>query len=123
MVEKFCSRSQGQPVPEVRSAAMISRSRPMSREGFIPPNLTNPCGRVGCVGRTRTRETFHSAFAKDPAAQGSTANSHKTYYGISIRRQITDPGKRQRLKIEVQAYEFIQIFINLINASSTGFSN
>ena len=32
MVAKFCSRSHGQPVPGVRSAAMISISRAMSRE-------------------------------------------------------------------------------------------
>src|SRR6516164_1497776 len=35
MVEKFCAKSQGQPVSGVRSAAMISRRRPMSREGSI----------------------------------------------------------------------------------------
>src|SRR5882762_5489843 len=35
MVAKFCSRSQGQPVPGVRSAAMISSRREMSREGRI----------------------------------------------------------------------------------------
>ena len=35
MVAKFCSRSHGQPVPGVRSAAMISSSRAMSREGFM----------------------------------------------------------------------------------------
>ena len=31
---EVCSRSQGQPLPGVRSAAMISISRAMSREGF-----------------------------------------------------------------------------------------
>src|SRR5205085_4564765 len=35
MVWKFCSRSHGQPDPGVRSAAMISISRTMSREGFM----------------------------------------------------------------------------------------
>src|SRR5947209_13052847 len=35
MVAKFCCKSQGQPLPGVRNAAMISISRPMSREGFI----------------------------------------------------------------------------------------
>src|SRR5262249_56119829 len=35
MVSKVCSRSHGQPVPGVRSAAMISMSRAMSREGVI----------------------------------------------------------------------------------------
>ena len=35
MVAKFCSRSHGQPVPGVRSAAMISISRLMSREGVM----------------------------------------------------------------------------------------
>ncbi len=34
MVAKFCSRSQGQPLPGVRSAAMISINRAMSRDGF-----------------------------------------------------------------------------------------
>src|SRR5438045_3609523 len=35
MVSKVCSRSHGQPEPGVRSAAMISISRAMSRDGFI----------------------------------------------------------------------------------------
>ena len=34
MVAKLCARSQGQPEPGVRSAAMISIRRAMSREGF-----------------------------------------------------------------------------------------
>src|SRR6516162_10888967 len=33
MVEKFCSRSHGQPVLGVRSAAMMSSSRAISRAG------------------------------------------------------------------------------------------
>src|SRR5579885_75926 len=55
MVSKLCSRSQGQPEPGVRSAAMISIRRAMSREGFTP---------------------------RPPAAPVS--DSHKTYYGISL---------------------------------------
>src|SRR5580700_4044790 len=35
MVAKFCSRSHGQPVFGVRSAAMIASRRPISREGVI----------------------------------------------------------------------------------------
>src|ERR1700678_79523 len=35
MVAKVCSRSHGQPVFGVRSAAMISRRRSMSREGVM----------------------------------------------------------------------------------------
>src|SRR5882672_378774 len=35
MVEKFCARSHGQPVPAVRSAAIISMRRVISREGVI----------------------------------------------------------------------------------------
>src|SRR6516164_5625548 len=35
MVAKLCSRSHGHPVPGVRSAAMMSISAPISREGFI----------------------------------------------------------------------------------------
>src|SRR6185503_10843660 len=34
MVSNDCSRSHGQPEPGVRSAAMISMRRPMSRDGF-----------------------------------------------------------------------------------------
>src|SRR5216684_1068601 len=33
MVEKFCARSHGQPVPAARSAAIISMRRAISREG------------------------------------------------------------------------------------------
>src|SRR5262249_41434675 len=40
MVSKVCSRSHGQPVPAVRSAAMISMSRAMSREGVIARSTT-----------------------------------------------------------------------------------
>ena len=35
MVEKSCTTSQGQPVSLSRSAAMISISREMSREGVM----------------------------------------------------------------------------------------
>ena len=35
MVAKFCSKSHGQPVFGVRSAAMISISRAISREGVM----------------------------------------------------------------------------------------
>src|ERR1700694_3633503 len=35
MVEKFCSRAHGQPLPGVRSIAMISSKPEISREGVI----------------------------------------------------------------------------------------
>src|SRR5262245_7461006 len=35
MVAKLCSRSQGQPEPGVRSAAMMASRSLMSREGFM----------------------------------------------------------------------------------------
>src|SRR3954466_11916518 len=35
MVEKSCSRSHGQPLPGVRSRAMMSSRREISREGVI----------------------------------------------------------------------------------------
>src|SRR6266446_4917071 len=35
MVEKFCSRSHGHPLPGVRSIAMISSKREISRDGVI----------------------------------------------------------------------------------------
>src|SRR5271165_1307384 len=44
MVAKFCSRSHGHPVFGVRSAAMISRRRPISREGVIDRVLLNGRG-------------------------------------------------------------------------------
>ena len=50
MVAKFCSRSQGQPVTGVRSAAMISIRREMSREGVIAgqsPDLVRPYAKSG----------------------------------------------------------------------------
>src|SRR5215831_4958011 len=34
IVEKFCARSHGHPVPGARSAAMISMRRAISREGM-----------------------------------------------------------------------------------------
>src|SRR6267142_1581716 len=41
MVAKFCCRSHGQPVPGVRSAAMMSRSRTISREGVMDRTAEN----------------------------------------------------------------------------------
>src|SRR5208283_4696067 len=35
MVAKFCAKSHGHPFCGVRSAAMMSRSRPISREGVM----------------------------------------------------------------------------------------
>src|SRR6516165_9684256 len=40
MVPKVCCKSHGQPVPGVRSAAMISSSRAISREGVIARSTT-----------------------------------------------------------------------------------
>src|SRR5437016_6027592 len=44
MLAKSCCRSHGQPVPGVRSAAMISIRRPMSREGFSGGDATRNSG-------------------------------------------------------------------------------
>src|ERR1700733_3546761 len=83
MVAKLCSRSQGQPEPGVRSAAMISRSREMSREGVIERPIVNGggaapaeavCGRPPLGGRSHLRGTRHA-----PTHHG---DSHKVYYGI-----------------------------------------
>ena len=39
---EICSRSQGQPVPGVRSAAMISSNREMSEEGVTGNSASMP---------------------------------------------------------------------------------
>src|SRR4030081_703443 len=44
MDAKSCSRSQGQPVPGVRSLAMISSRREISREGVIMHQAWNSSG-------------------------------------------------------------------------------
>ncbi len=49
-MRKFCSRSHGQPLPGVRSAAMISMSREMSREGF-----TGAASGLGLGGKQQDR--------------------------------------------------------------------
>src|SRR6516164_3108863 len=68
MVAKFCTRSHGQPVLGVRSAAMISIRRLMSREGVIA--LSRCSGKAlpdpGCggdrgaarIGRGRQRSSL-----------------------------------------------------------------
>src|SRR5262245_61375915 len=45
MVAKLCSRSHGQPVPGVRSAAMMSMSRAMSWDAVMGSNLQGGYGR------------------------------------------------------------------------------
>src|SRR5215831_2725501 len=78
MVAKFCSRSHGQPLPGVRSAAMISSSREISRDGF-----TERC----CCSRETSETVAKQRTSRDPAGS-LTRHSHKTYYGISPDRQI-----------------------------------
>src|ERR1700688_3020715 len=68
MVRKFCSRSHGQPEPGVRSAAMISISRAISREGFTGWGLIAAGNGDRSKGYLRSRLWI--------------ADSHKTYYGI-----------------------------------------
>ncbi len=50
MVEKSCSRSHGQPLPGVRSAAMISSRRETSLEGCMDEILPRGAS-GGYVGR------------------------------------------------------------------------
>src|SRR4051794_17914565 len=59
MVAKVCSRSHGQPEPDVRSAAIISISAAMSREGFTRGNA-------------------------ERSAQVAISDSHKRYYGTFL---------------------------------------
>src|SRR6478752_3108557 len=72
MVAKLCARSQGQPEPGVRNAAMISSRRARSREGFTDRAYG-----------LRRRERRHCS---KPRAWWRTAipDSHKRYYGIFL---------------------------------------
>src|ERR1700730_17966910 len=94
MLEKSCSRSQGHPVPGVRSAAMISMRRAMSREGV----MRAPDRRISRRGR---RSTDYHALARRRDgrftagaghAASDTFNSHKTYYGTFIGEVTLDMG-------------------------------
>src|SRR5260370_10481460 len=58
IVAKVCSRSHGQPLPGVRSAAMSPMRHAMSREGVMPGSPTLPIGI-------------------------SSSDSHKRYHGTS----------------------------------------
>src|SRR5947207_5286749 len=74
IVEKFCAKSQGQPVSARRSAAMISRRRSMSREGVI---AGIPDTVVGAGDRTE---------AADPIRleKSLRAIPYATYAGFSL---------------------------------------
>src|SRR5260370_33488893 len=65
MVAKLCSRSHGQPLPGVRSAAISSMRRAMSREGLMPASPARPLGIRSSDSHKRYYGTFtHSrAFA------------------------------------------------------------
>src|ERR1700693_4813867 len=68
IVSKLCSRSHGQPLPGVRSAAISSSSRAMSREGFM--------------SRSRGFASRPPGFGPPNAAAGArSSDSHKRYYG------------------------------------------
>src|SRR6266436_5284257 len=61
MVEKFCARSHGQPVLAVRSAAIISMRRVISREGvtFAIRMIRNAPGALRCYqGSLPPRKQF-----------------------------------------------------------------
>src|SRR5437588_566705 len=71
MVSKLCCRSHGHPVPWVRSAAMISISRAMSREGVIARSRgkrTRRCGPYNA--RRRLRHPLRTRPETSPAAAG-----------------------------------------------------
>src|SRR5947199_4491134 len=67
IVSNFCSRSHGQPLPGLRSAAISSMSRAMSREGFMPASRVG--AGVPALGLS--------------SPLGSGNDSHKKYYGTS----------------------------------------
>src|SRR6267154_3411533 len=72
MLAKSCSRSHGQPEPGVRSAAMISRSREISREGIIEGPIVN----------AGARTLAEPAGGRD--CRPAYGHSHKGYYGIFL---------------------------------------
>src|SRR5665647_167151 len=88
MVWKVCCKSQGQPLPGVRNAAMISISRAMSWEGFT--GVTREVGKWGrqmaTVAKTKWRFDF------------GMHDSHKTYYGIFLIWLAQPRGERPQFK-------------------------
>src|SRR6476469_6362006 len=76
MVAKLCARSQGQPEPGVRSAAMISIRRAMAREGFTG-------GSLGCGGKDSGHRSKAGGWLRM-----TIFDSHKRYYGIFVLIQI-----------------------------------
>src|SRR5438874_12310462 len=95
MVAKFCSRSQGQPVPGVRNAAMISMSRPMSRDGVMghPKNDRRPYqSAIAAATGPAARNLWIAKWsaASHQFRNGRTCpdrparDSHKRYYGIFL---------------------------------------
>src|ERR1700688_2700346 len=68
IVSNRCSRSQGQPLPGVRSAAISSSKRAMSREGVM--------------SRSRGFASRPPSFRPpNPRAAARSSDSHKRYYG------------------------------------------
>src|ERR1700719_2059840 len=65
MVEKSCARSHGHPVPGVRSAAMISIRRTISREAVMLVMSDDP-RRPGRLGRYQGSTLPCKRFANDP---------------------------------------------------------
>src|SRR5580658_9967707 len=82
MVEKSCSRSQGQPEPGVRNAAMIAIRRSMSREGSMRRDFH-------FLERTR-RAPFPAARLYVSAPKGAVLNlSHwRERYGLAALRRV-----------------------------------
>src|SRR6202049_1720134 len=68
IVAKLCSRSHGQPLPGVRSAAIRSSSRAMSREGVVA-RLRGFASRPPSCG------------PPTPGVGARSSDSHKRYYG------------------------------------------
>jgi hypothetical protein len=74
MLPKFCAKSQGQPLPGVRSAAMIPSSCVISFSA-----LTGPSHLMGGAGAP-DRAARVAVFAPETKAR----NSHKGYYGTFL---------------------------------------
>src|SRR4051794_3504422 len=112
MVSKVCSRSQGQPLPGVRNAAMMARRRSMSREGVIHVVSVDRSASIGALREAR-RQVGLSGLMPGRAAQAAAIavlslnvmsralsagpeatsdppelpiwDSHKVYYGTAAR--------------------------------------
>src|SRR5262244_3561609 len=91
MVAKLCSRSHGQPEPGVRSAAMMSISTEMSREGFMPASYqTGQAGATAGAGRTQKSEKASCVDCLVRTGRGGLCARHDRFASPDISQYAMD---------------------------------